>query len=180
MNDEEREQEQDNNAGFSDERIQPENALDYNMLLVNSVWGSKDINPKLIEKLQKIQGVLVNEDGSIRFDRRGNPELVKQDLWSTLSFYTRDMRLSNLDSAQFTYCIFYTDLAGDLLRVDMIEPFLVCLSRVATVIELAQSRGGFLRNRQNTLTTEQRIMNQEPPKKSLLTGKPDSYAGSMR
>lgn len=159
--------------GYSvqDERIQPENALDYNMLLVNSVWGTKDINPKLIAKLEKIQGVLVDKDNNVKLDKKGNPTIIKQDLWSTLSFYTRDMRLSNLDSTQFTYCIFYTDLAGDLLRVDMIEPFLVCLSRVATVIELAQSRNGFLRNRQNTLTTEQRIMNQEPPKRSLLTGK---------
>jgi hypothetical protein len=50
----------------------------------------------------------------------------------------------------------------------MIEPFLICLSRVATLLEISQSKGGFLRKQMNTLRMENMQGEIEPPKKSLF------------
>lgn len=153
-------------------RIMPENALDYNMMMIESEWGRPEsISRDLLEKLSKVKGFYVDKEGKPLFNDDGSPDTIKESLWSMLGFYTRDMRLSNLDAPQFKYCVFFLDLCNDFLRVDMIEPFLTCLSRVATVLELSQSRGGFLRNRQNTLTTETRFNLAEQQKRSLLTGK---------
>lgn len=151
-------------------RVLPENALDYNMMMIESVWGRAQVPPELAEKLQKIKGFYVDAEGKGIIGADGNLETVKEDLWATLGFYTRDMRLSNLDNARYNYCVHYTDLGADFLRVDMIEPFLICLSRVATVLELSQSKNGFLRNRQGTLSYENKITG-DPNKRSLLTGK---------
>jgi hypothetical protein len=151
-------------------RTLPENALDYNMMMIESVWGRAQVPPELASKLQKITGVYVDKENKIMVDENGNPETIKEDLWATLGFYTRDMRLSNLDNAKYNYCVHYTDLGADFLRVDQIEPFLICLSRVATVCELSQSKNGFLRNRQGTISYENKLTG-DPAKRSLLTGK---------
>ena len=158
---------EDNNIN----RVMPENALDYNMMMVESVWGRADVPPELAEKLKKIKGFIIDKEGNPVLDQNGNIETVREDLWSTLGFYTRDMRLSNLDNARYNYTVHYTDLASDFLRVDMIEPFLICLSRVATVLELSQSKNGFLRNRQGTISYENKIIGGDAQKRSLLTGK---------
>ena len=151
-------------ANNQNQGLRPETALDYNLMIVQSVWGKDVINQDLQEKLKITKALYQDADTKEIF-------ADKQSLWGTLSFYTQDLRLANLSPKQFNYCVSYLDLAGDLLRVDMIEPFLICLSRVATILELSQSQAGFLRNRLNTLTTEnvQRIF--EPPKRSILTGK---------
>lgn len=154
----------------SQSRTLPENALDYNMMMIESVWGRAQVPPELAEKLKKIKGYYVDKEGKPSVDENGNVETIKEDLWATLGFYTRDMRLSNLDQARYNYCVHYTDLASDFLRVDMIEPFLVCLSRVATVCELSQSKNGFLRNRQSTISYENKLTG-DSNKRSLLTGK---------
>ena len=169
-------------APFMQEEVRsqsvPESALDYNLRMVESDWGKDEsISPELIKKLTKIKGFYIDQNGKPILNGEGEYATIKEKLWATLGFYTKDMRLSNLDTAQFRYCVHYTDLAADCLRVDMIEPFLVCLSRTATVLELSQSRGGFLRNRQNTLTTEQRLSSLEPNKRSLFTGKEVKRSG---
>lgn len=141
----------------------PENTLDFNMELLNPVWGKEEyISDDLKDKLSKIT-YYEKPDGTIVAD--------KQSLYGILSHYTRDMRLANIDRAQLVYCSYYIDLAGDFLQVDMVEPFLICISRSATQLELSQSRDGFLRKRQTTLTTEEYKKELEPGKKSLLTGK---------
>ena len=145
----------------------PHNALDFNLMVIDSVWGKDSISVDLQEKLKLIKATYKDDSGNVYVD--------KESLWGLLGFYTRDMRLSNLDAPQFKYCVYFTDLAADFLKADFVNPFLICLSRVATILELSQSRGGFLRNRQNTLTQEwiQKGGGSglEPVKKSLLTGK---------
>ena len=141
----------------------PENTLDFNMEILNPVWGKEEyISPDLKEKLSQV---------TYYKDDKGQLFADKKSLYGILSHYTRDMRLANIDRAQLVYCSYYIDLAGDFLQVDMIEPFLVCLSRSATQLELSQSRDGFLRKRQTTLTTEEYKKELEPGKKSLLTGR---------
>ena len=146
-------------------KVTPKDALDFNLMVIDSVWGRDSISPDLQDKLKNIKGAFKDKEGKLWVE--------KESLWGLLGFYTRDMRLSNLDAVQFRYTCYFTDLAGDLLKENFINPFLICLSRVATILELSQSRGGFLRNRQNTLTQEwiSRGGGLEPPKKSVFTGK---------
>jgi hypothetical protein len=146
-------------------KVKPSDVLDFNLMVIDSVWGKDSISLDLQEKLKNVKATYKDAEGNLYVD--------KESLWGLLGFYTRDMRLSNLDTQQFRYTVYYTDLAGDFLKENFINPFLICLSRVATILELSQSRGGFLRNRQNTLTQEwiNRGGGLEPPKKNILTGK---------
>jgi hypothetical protein len=147
-----------------DRRIIPQNTLEVDMLLTNPAWGTNDINPDLKRRLKKIivsQG-LTDEDGN----NLDLPE-SEDDLWSLLSIFTRDLRLANLNSAEVYYCKYYLDLAHDFLLTGFHEPFTICLSRVASVTELSQSKSGFLRKRQGTLSKEEFISVDEK-KKSFL------------
>jgi len=86
------------------------------------------------------------------------------------------MRLGNLSSFdnELQTCRYFIDLANDLLNVDMIEPFLIALSRAATILETSQSKSGFLRKAMNTLRQESSHQNLEPPKKKFFGGKQDN------
>lgn len=140
-------------------RIMPQSGLDFNMMLTDTMWGSSFVGSKLKEKIrQRI--------------RNGENDFDKEAAWELLSFYTRDLRLSNLSSltGELNYCQYYIDLAGDFLREGYPEAFATSLARAATLLELSQSKGGFLRKRQNTLTQEQLQGELEPQKKRLLFG----------
>ena len=68
----------------------PENALDFNMLNINSVWGRNEIPIELKEALtQKFNYIDVNN----------KEQEVKKSNWNLLGFFTRDFRLGNLDKA---------------------------------------------------------------------------------
>lgn len=142
-------------------RILPRSELDLNLLLTNGVWGSENISEDLKEKLRRYYKTQ---------NEKGETKITYDSLWGLLSFYTRDLRLANLSSnrGEVAYCQYYLDLAADLLQVDMVEPFLICLSRAASMLELSQSKGGFLRRRMNTLSQEHINQEIEPKKKSLF------------
>lgn len=143
-------------------RVVPQSGLDWNMMLTDTMWGSPQVSSKLKEKIRQRTIKLV-DDGEV-FDREA--------AWELLSFYTRDMRLANLSVlyGELNYCQYYLDLAGDFLREGMPEAFSTCLARAATILELSQSKSGFLRRRQNTLTTESLSGDVAPQKKRLLFG----------
>ena len=146
-------------------RTMPQSELDLSLMTTDSVWGKPEVSPELKERLNKLY-TTVNENNEEAF--------TISSLWGLLGYYTRDMRLANLSVAmgEVQYCHYFLDLAGDMLQAGMIEPFVICLSRVATVLELSQSKGGFLRKQQNTFRHEQTKEQIEPAKKSLFgTGK---------
>jgi hypothetical protein len=144
-------------------RSVPQSDLDFNLMTTDPVWGGQGIDDTLRAKLKR---------ATIRYDAEGNPVYDKEELWGLLNFYTRDMRLANLSKfdGEILYVKFYLDLAGDFLQSDMIQPFIISLSRAATVLELSQSKNGFLRRRMNTFTQEQFKTEMEPPKKKLFGG----------
>jgi len=151
--------------------------LDLQLLTTDSVWGKAEINPELRRKISQAYGAYVqkrNDAGDLLYDEFGKPVMdlivTEEGLWSLLGFYTRDMRLGNLDSisGEVFYCQYYLDLANDYLQAKMVQPFLICLSRVATVLELSQSKKGFLRRRMNTLSQEHINIDNEPKKASLF------------
>jgi hypothetical protein len=65
------------------------------------------------------------------------------------------MRLANLSKDELRYCQHFIDLAGDLLQDGKRTAFVIGLSRAVTVLELSQSKGGFLRKRFGTFTKEE-------------------------
>lgn len=145
-------------------RILPQSELDLHLMTTDSVWGKPEVSQDLREKLYKYF-VQVKD---------GKEVITQQSLWGLLGYYTRDMRLANLSvfNGEMAFCQYYLDLAGDFLQADMVEPFLIALSRVATMLELSQSKGGFLRKNMNTLRMENMQGEMEPPKKQLFgTGK---------
>ena len=142
----------------------PTNDLDLNLMLTNSVWGSKEVPQELKDKLSRFIS-------SREID--GSTKITKASLWGLLGFFTRDMRLGNLSSFdnELQTCRYHIDLANDLLSVDMVEPFLIALSRSASILETSQSKGGFLRRMMNTLRQEHIQQQLEPPKKKIFGGK---------
>jgi len=144
-------------------RVLPQSELDLALMTTNSMWGQEDVPPGLKARLERVYQT-TNE--------AGQTQQFTQSLWGLLGFYTRDMRLANLGewNGEIEYCKTFLDLANDFLQCNQTEPFLICLSRVATVLELSQSKGGFLRKKMNTFTQEN-ITKDEPPKKSLFGGR---------
>lgn len=148
---------------YQDNRTMPTSDLDLNIMLTDSMWGRKEVSQELKDKLQKYYSEK-KEDGTV--------EISKSSLWGLLGFFTRDMRLGNLSSFdnELQTCRYHIDLANDLLNVDMTEPFLIALSRSASILETSQSKGGFLRRMMNTLRQEHINQNMEPPKKGFFGG----------
>ncbi len=145
-------------------RITPQSELDLHMIITDPAWGKVDMmSPSLKARLSRLVKAQ-NEEGK--------SENFIENLWELLGMYTRDMRLANLSvwDGELEYVSYYLDLAGDFLENDMVRPFIICLARAATRLELSQSKGGFLRRRMNTFSQENIQGELEPPKKSLFGG----------
>jgi hypothetical protein len=149
-------------------RSTPLNELDMQMILTEPQWGDVGISTELKARLQTISSETI----------QGNRIVSKQDLWQLLDFYTRDLRLGNLSTmnGEVNYCRYYLDLAGDCLREGYYRSFVKCLSLTITVLEISQSRGGFLRIKQNTIRKEN-IYEETNKNKSSIFGnkKPDEF-----
>jgi hypothetical protein len=150
-------------------RATPQSDLDLNLMMTDSVWGKPEINQELKDKLSKYySNGKVGDDGKI--------QVTKESLWGLLGFYTRDMRLANLSSIdnELQTCRYMIDYANDLLLVNLVEQFLIALSRAATILETSQSKRGFLRIQMNTLRQEHLTQQIEPPKKGFFGKNIDS------
>ena len=137
----------DENNKPQQRRVLPQNELDFYLLTTNSQWGGSEIK-----------------------DRLDNKEGDEENMyWNLLAFYSRDLRLANLSvwDGELNYSRYYLDLAKDLLHVGLKKPFSTALGLAATVLETSQSKGGFLRRRMGTVTSEYRE-EVEPPKRSLF------------
>jgi len=145
-------------------RSLPASELDLNLMLTDSVWGKNEVSQELRDRLNRYYREI---------DEDGNEKIIKSSLWGLLGFFTRDMRLGNLSAFnnELETCRYHIDLANDLLTVEMIEPFLISLSRTANILETSQSKGGFLRKINNTLRQEHYKQEMEPPKKKFFGGK---------
>lgn len=147
----------ENRESAAVKRIVPTNALDWQAMTTDTMWGAPSISQQIRYKV----------------DERASLTGEGQDAWELLSFYTRDFRLANLSqvAGEVDFCQHYIDLSGDLLREGMSESFATALARAATRLELSQSKGGFLRRRQNTITSENITGEMEKKKKLLFGGR---------
>jgi len=142
----------------------PLSDLDLQMQMIEPGYGRGGISTELANKLREY-GVTIDEEGKPVYIDKGS-------MWGILGYFTKDIRLGNLDkfSGEYAYVKYYLDLAGDLLQADMIKAFLIALSRSATVIEISQSKNGFLRRRSTTITSENKYEGLDPKKHNVFTG----------
>ena len=151
-------------------RMLPQSDLDFTLMTTDAVWGTNYINPEFKQILKKQYPDKVNpETGEVALD--------ETSLWGLFSFYTRDLRLANLSpwNGEMTYCQYWLDYARDCLMANYTEPFMISLGQVATVLELSQSKGGFLRKISKTWIGENRTFNDEPAMKGLFGQKKNEY-----
>lgn len=162
-----------------EQRSLPTNELDLNLMLTNSVWGRPEVSNDLKKRLMKFH-VNRSDEGAVIFDAKGEPVVDMTNLWGLLGFYTRDMRLANLTEWNYELqtCRYMIDLANDYLSSEMIEPFIIALSRAVNIMETSQSKGGFLRKQMNTLTQKNISQNLEAPKKGFFGGGKEKNGGA--
>jgi len=115
----------------------PENALDFNMQMLDPLWGKEGkINSELKKKLQQSK--------FFKDYKTGKETETKDELWALLGTYTRDLRLGNLDKEEILYCEHYLNLAEDLLKEGYINSFIIALSRVNEKIS-TEEIGNFIK-----------------------------------
>jgi hypothetical protein len=134
------------------------------MIVTDPQWG-KSIPDELRRKLL----VLVETGKTIDTDEGKKVEVFEDDLWSLMSFYSRDIRLSNLSSmnGELEYVEYYLNLASDCLRHGLLRSFIKSLSLAVSRMEVSQAKNGFLRKRQGTITQEN-FDNKEPQKRGIF------------
>lgn len=139
-------------------RVLPQSDLDYNLMTTDAVWGTDYVTRDLKNYLRKKYPDKVDEKGNVIQD--------KDSLWGMLGFFTRDIRLANLNNDQMSYCQYYLDLASDCLSEGYVKAFMTSLTRAVSVMELSQSKGGFLRKISKTNRREN-FFSEEPQKKGI-------------
>ena len=149
------------------QREVPADKMEYDMQITNPSWGAS----KIPEALQQYMDNIVERRESEK-RKLGKIDTDYKDLWQLLAYYTRDIRLGNLNQSENDYCIHYLDLAGDLLKKGYPKGFAVALSRAVTILELSQSKKGFLRRINKTMTREFKEEYVAPQKDSNFMGVP--------
>ena len=141
-------------------RVMPRSDLDFNLMLTDTAWSN--MHPEL--KALLVENYLeVNPE-------TGEMTTKSLNLSPLLAIYQRDLRLANLSvwNGELDEVRRLLRLSKDFLQEGFIKPFLNCISDVAGYLETSQSKGGFLRRRQNTFTTEHYSQEEGPTKKSLF------------
>lgn len=125
-----------------DKKLLPSSEIDLQYLLTDSLWGTAEIGSirRLLSEL-RYKAVEVDQDGNLK-----KVQITEEsNYWNLLEFFTRDLRLGNLDPRELFLVRYDIELSTDLLVMGLKKSFVVCLSRPACVLETSQSKGGFLR-----------------------------------
>ena len=126
-------------------------------MTLDPAWH-KNIPAELKEKLGDVRvQLLKDEDGNAIAETS-----VKNTLFDLLATYKKDLRLGYIDKEELRRCEHKLNIAEDCLRLNCFRGFITAFSQVATVIELSQSKGGFIRKMQNTIITGETKMDVEP------------------
>ena len=156
---------------MSDEDLRriPASNLDFSFMTIDPAWGK--------EATAELYNLLKDTDQEILIDENGKAVITDKHLWGVLSYFTRDLRLGNLNMFLYERAIRYIDLAGDCIARGLVKSFLASLRRVISIVELSQSRGGFLRRRNNTFTQESFVDPLAPEKKGFFGNKKKDNGG---
>lgn len=115
---------------------------------------SSDYMSDAVRNKFRLYRLTIDDNGIVVKDSNGNPtyEIVR-DFWANMELFTQDMRLGNLNKDESFYARFHTDLAVDILTA-LPESFskaaLISFERATSVLEISQSKNGFLRRMFNT------------------------------
>lgn len=143
----------------------PYDSLEMSYKTIQPAWGV-EASPELREKLNEIKSEAYP-------DENGNLVVDVASLWGLLSYFSRDLRLGNLSTAEFKYCKHWLDIAGMCLQENFVTGFLQALKFVISTLELSQSKKGFLRKLLQSFTTISQTTNtsyNDPSKRSLTGG----------
>ena len=92
-----------------------------------------------------------------------------ENQWKKLQIgYRRDLRLANINNSQIRECTHYLNLGTDFLEEDFYKVGIIAYTRLASILELSQSKGGWFRKQWNKITQETIHGELEPPKKSFF------------
>lgn len=158
----------------------PVSEIDLTFLTTDPAWGKNQVPNEYISQIIRDKQVIlaqVKDDGTIVLviDENNKPVTYNdmEKMWSRLGFLTKDIRLGNLSSmgGDAGYVEYYLDLAGDLLEAGYPNAHITALQRSAVKLEVSQSKGGFLRKRTNTITSENITNELDPQKKNFFGGK---------
>ena len=132
--------------------------------------GYTETEPNTYILKNKSEWIIINIDPDTGVITKTKYEKVisEDTMWAIHGYYTRDLRLGNLNSGRvpFTrdevaYCEYHLNLAGDelnyrhpQLKHGFYKPFFAHIRRVASIIELSQSRGGWFRKTGTTVRSE--------------------------
>lgn len=131
----------------------PYNDLEFAYLTLDPAWG-KQVVDELRQRLQETKP----EEAFEELDEKGQPtgklNVPIEDLWGIHAMYTKDIRLGNLTSTECKEVVVWLNLAHDFLQLEYVKSFTCAMSRAISIIEVSQSRAGFVRRRANTFTKE--------------------------
>jgi hypothetical protein len=144
----------------------PYNNMEFQYLVTAPDWG-REIPAELWAKVSANRVKYV--DG-VKF-------VEKDALWELLGFYTKDVRLANLDFLELPYCKAWFDIAGHCLSQGYTKSFFHSLRMAITVLELSQSKKGFLRKLHITRNVSERVERIEPKDRGFFGAprKDDGY-----
>jgi hypothetical protein len=137
-----------NTSPNQNRRFLPDTNVEFYASTTQTNWGKlENVSIELRDKLINTK-FYVNDKNELITDSTSN--------WELLSYFTQDMRLANLTEMdnEYKYCVYYLELGGDFLRCGYPKAFMACINKIATHLELSQSKGGFLRKRMSTMVTE--------------------------
>lgn len=159
----------------------PYDGLDNDWLQTEPAYG-KEAPEQLYDKLKRLKAgavPLYNPDGTPQLDDQGRQKYAveMEHLWDELGFYTRDLRLGNLSKmgGDTSYCEHYLNLAGDCLNLGCVSAFTTAYRRVATKLEISQSRGGFFRKNRNTVRSVRTNKETQGENKKIFGGNEEDY-----
>lgn len=160
---------ENNNQNQRDENVYrnsaPMSDLELNYMITQPVWGD-DVSEDFKNALKEVY-LVENQDGTT--------QEIESSLWGILGLYTRDIRLSNLAHNilfdELNFVRYYLNLSADLLAFGYRKASLIALKEAITIIETSQGKGGFLRRRMGTFTSERKEEILEPKRKMLFGGK---------
>jgi hypothetical protein len=148
-----------------EERMVPQSDIELQLLFTDPKWG-QDVPQELKDKLTHIIS------SKLAKDENGNLVVIDEaeSLWELLSFYTRDVRLGNLTvwNGELECCRYSLESAGIYLRAGHKKAFMAAISHAISILEVSQSKGGFLRIRAGTITKEDFKGEIEPKKRGLI------------
>lgn len=132
--------------------------------------GFTKISDNRLERRSDVQyiGIDINRETGEFKSTIINKTIVTQGYWEILGYYTRDLRLGNLDDGsnpfkpnEVAYCEYHLNLAGDELNTHhpdlphgFHKAFFAHIRRVASKIEISHSKHGWFRKQGGTVRSE--------------------------